>query len=132
MTGTKWQDHHLTDIIEAQFLLFCHLSSVLDQAGIVPRRLSAQALREIAGQDALRPGVRSCLDAIAELLEQAEARDARHAWESRVVPGGAESGAAGAAAGTGNGQYGNGKSGNGSLPAAWRPTIVGDDDPDGA
>lgn len=150
MADPRWRDHHLSDIIEAQFVLFCHLTGALDRAGLVPRDFSAQTLRETAANDALRPGVRSCLCAIAELLEQDEPGDAGPAWEPRVVTGGAgPDGPAGetvvpeAGPGNGhaengkaeigrarNGRTGNGAAGNGSRPAGWRPTLVGDDDPD--
>ena len=128
MSDPKWQDHHLTDIIEAQLVLFFHLLGALDEAGILPRHISAEALRRAAEQDGLRPGVKSCVRAIAELLEAPNRKDARPGWKPRVVTGGAET--AGPEEGAGNGQAGNGQAGNGKLPAAWQPYFVGDDDPD--
>ncbi len=126
MSDPKWQDHFLSDIIEAQLVLFFHLSGALDEAGIVPRHLSAQVLRRVAEQDELRPGVKSCVRAIAELLERTNPKDTRPAWEPKVVPGGAgPDERAGHEDGAGNGQ-----AGNGTLPAGWHPYFVGDDDPD--
>ena len=128
MSDPKWQDHHLTDIIEAQLVLFFHLSGALDEAGILPRHISAEVLRRTAEQGAFRPGVKSCVRAIAELLEAPNRKDARPGWKPRVVTGGAET--AGPEEGAGNGKAGNGQAGNGNLPAGWRPYFVGDDDPD--
>jgi hypothetical protein len=84
MSVRKWQDHVLSDIIETQLLLFFHLSGALHRAGILPRAVSAEALRKTAKQEELRPGVRSCLRAVAELLEQAEDKPAARPWEPRV------------------------------------------------
>lgn len=123
MSERNWQDHYLCDIIEAQLLLFFHLSGALHQAGILPREISAEALRRTAEQDELRPGLRSCLRAIAELLERPNTKQAGPAWQPKVVPGEAP------ASGTANGA-GNGHAANGSLPAGWRPRLVGDDEPD--
>jgi hypothetical protein len=136
MSDRKWQDHVLSDIIETQLLLFFHLSGVLHQAGILPREVSAEALRETAKQDELRPGVRSCLRAVAELLEQAEDKPAARPWEPRVVPGGGPETDKGARTETGakprarSDKTGNGRAGNGNLPPGWRPRFVGDPDPD--
>ncbi len=128
MSDPKWQDHHLTDIIEAQLVLFFHLSGALDEAGILPRDISVHVLRRSIEQGAFRPGVKSCVRAIAELLEAPNRKDARPGWKPRVVTGGAET--AGPEEGAGNGKAGNGQAGNGNLPAGWRPYFVGDDDPD--
>jgi hypothetical protein len=136
MSDPKWQDHHLTEIIEAQLVLFFHLSAALDEAGILPRDISAQVLRRSIEQGAFRPGVKSCVRAIAELLEAPDRKAARPGWEPRVVtgdagPDGPEEGAGQAGNGqAGNGQAGNGQAGNGKHPAAWQPYFVGDDDPD--
>ena len=131
MSDPKWQDHHLTEIIEAQLVLFFHLSGALDEAGILPRDISAQVLRRSIEQGSFRPGVKSCVRAIAELLEAPDRKAARPGWEPRVVPGGAgPDETAGREEGAGNGQAGNGQAGNGNLPAAWQPRFVGDDDPD--
>jgi hypothetical protein len=133
MSERKWQDHYLCDVIEAQLVLFFHLSEALDLTGVLPRRLSAEALRRTAEDNELRPGVRSCVRAVAELLERASAQQAGPAWQPRVVPGGANGGGNGAGNGGGNGAgngAGNGQAANGSLPADWRPRLVGDDDPD--
>lgn len=123
MSDRNWQDHFLSDVIEAQLALFFHLSGALDQAGILPRELSAEALRRAAEGEELRPGVRSCVRAIADLLERTDPKAAAPAWQPKVVPG--EAPASGKANGAGNGH-----AANGSLPAGWRPRVVGDDDPD--
>lgn len=128
MSERNWQDHYLCDIIEAQLLLFFHLSGALHQAGILPREISAEALRRTAEQDELRPGVNACLRAIAELLERPNPKQAGPAWQPQVVPGGA--GGHGAVAADELHQSGNGHAANGSLPGGWRPHVVGDDEPD--
>jgi hypothetical protein len=127
MSEWNWQDCYLCDIIEAQLLLFFHLSGALDRADILPREISAEALRRTAEQDELRPGVKSCLCAIAELLERPNPKQeqAGPAWQPKVVPG--EAPASGKANGAGNGH-----AANDSLPAGWQPHVVGDDDPDPA
>jgi len=136
MSDPRWRNHHLSDIIEAQFVLFCHLAGALDRAGLVPCDFTVEMLRETAANDALRPGVRSCLRAIAELLEQVEPGEAGPAWEPRVVTGGAgpdetEDSEEGRGNGrAGNSHAGNGHEGNGHAGHGWRPTLVGDDDPD--
>ncbi|MDX1574708.1 MAG: hypothetical protein R3285_00860 [Kiloniellales bacterium] len=136
MSDPKWQDHALSDIIETQHLLFFHLSGALHRAGVLHREVSAEALRETAKLEELRPGVRSCLRAVAKLLEQPATRPAPPAWEPRVVPGaGVGEGPQAEARLTGTGRRGNGRAGNGQaangdLPAGWRPTVVGDPDPD--
>lgn len=121
MSDDDWRDCHLSDIVEAQLVLFCHLSRALDETGLLPRQASVRALREIAAQDRLRPGVRSCLGAIAGMLETAEAKGARPGWTPEVVSGGGA----------------NGEVPENGPPKRWRPTIVAgvagdDDDPDGA
>ena len=123
MSDRNWYDHFLCDVIEAQLALFFHLSGVLDQAGILPRELSAEALRRTAEREELRAGVRSCICAIADLLERTNPKQVGPAWQPKVVPG--EAPASGKAIGAGNGH-----AANGSLPAGWRPRVVGDDDPD--
>lgn len=148
MSDPNWQDHFLSDILETQLLLFLHLARALEDAGILPRGASAAVLRRTAEQDVLRPGVGSCLRAVAALLERAEDKPAPRPWRPRLVPGGeAEEGAGGRADGgadgpptagrsrvgnghAGNGRAGNGHAGNGSLPPRWRPRLVGEPDPD--
>ena len=121
MPNDDWRDCRLSDIVEAQLVLFCHLSRALDETGLLPRQASVRALREIAAQDRLRPGVRSCLGAIAGMLETADAKAARPGWTPEVLSGGGA----------------NGEIPNDGPPKRWRPTIVAgvngdDDDPDGA
>jgi hypothetical protein len=136
MSERNWQDCFLTDIIEAQLVLFLHLSAALNQAGILPRTVSAETLRRAAGRKDVRPGLACCVRNYADLLEQAAAQQA--GWHPKVVPGGGRANAAageddkgGAPRPSANGQAGNGQAGNGQAANGWPPRLV-DDDPDGA